>query len=119
MQYRLSLLALSLTICVQAGAQVAPPPPGTHIDEPEQQEKNDPLAQIENAIEAKNYSVASNQLGIYLSAHPDDARALFDRGYVEEAQGQLQSAENYYRKAITADPKQFESHLSLGLILAG
>jgi len=119
MQYRISLLTLALSVCLQAGAQVAPPPPGTHIDEPEQQEKNDPLAQIENAIEAKNYSAASNQLGIYLSAHPDDARALFDRGYVEDAQGQPQSAENYYRKAVAADPKQFESHLALGLILAG
>lgn len=118
MQYRNLSLALGLAIFLHAEAQVAAPPPGTHIDEPGQQEKNDPLAQIENAIEAKNYGAASNQLGIYLSAHPGDARALFDRGYIEDAQGQPQSAENYYRKAIAADPRQFESHLALGLILA-
>ena len=33
-------------------------------------------------------------------------------------QGKTQAAENFYRKAIVADPKQFEARLALGLLLA-
>ena len=46
---------------------------------------------------------------------PGDARALFDRGYCDDAQGKTQAAESYYRKAIVADPKQFEARLALGI----
>lgn len=90
-------------------------PPGT--SSPDQATSN-PLAEAENAIEAKNYGLASSRLDVYLSVHPDDARALFDRGYIENAQGHSDAAEGWYRKAVAADPKQFEAHLALGLILA-
>ena len=90
-----------------AVAQPVPLPPGTSSDQPQQpqQQKSDPLEDVESAIEAKNYPLASSHLEIYLSAHPDDARALFDRGYVEDAQGHSDAAEGWYRKAIAADPK--------------
>jgi predicted Zn-dependent protease len=103
-----------------AVAQPVPLPPGTSSDQPQQpqQQKSDPLEDVESAIEAKNYPLASSHLEIYLSAHPDDARALFDRGYVEDAQGHSDAAEGWYRKAIAADPKQFESRMALGLLLA-
>lgn len=102
-----------------AVAQPVPLPPGTRADEPQQQaESSDALANIESAIEAKEYAKAANRLDVYLSVHPGDARALFDRGYVEDAQGHQDGAESWYRKAISADPKQFESRLALGLILA-
>ncbi len=103
-------------------AQPVPLPPGTSTsdqtqDQPKQQ-ASDPLADIESAIEARNYTLAASRLEIYLSVHPSDARALFDQGYIEDAQGRTDAAEGWYRKAIAADPKQFESRLALGLLLA-
>lgn len=110
----LLLLLFAAACCVHA--QPAPLPPGTNAGD--DQQKPDPLATIENDIESRNYAAAAGRLDVYLSAHPSDARALFDRGYVEDAQGHPDAAEPWYRKAIAANPKQFESHLALGLILA-
>jgi tetratricopeptide (TPR) repeat protein len=97
-------------------AQQAPLPPGA--SSPDSAQASNPLADIENAIDAKNFSLAASRLDVYLSVHANDARALFDRGYVEDAQGHTDAAEAWYRKAVAADPKQFESHMALGLILA-
>jgi tetratricopeptide (TPR) repeat protein len=121
----LFLVLLSLS-AVAALAQPVPPPPGTSTDDSQEQRQDqqksqsdgDALDVVESAIEAKNYTLASGSLDIFLSAHPADARALFDRGYVEDAQGHTDAAEGWYRKAIAADPKQFESRLALGLLLA-
>jgi len=55
---------------------------------------------------------------LWLPGHDTDARALFDAGYVADAQSRLADAESLYRRAIGADPKSFEAHLSLGLLLA-
>jgi tetratricopeptide (TPR) repeat protein len=102
-----------------AAAQPVPLPPGTTIDDQDQkQQASDPLGDVETAIEVKNYTLATARLELYLSAHPQDARALFDRGFVEDAQGNADSAEDWYRKAVAADPKQFEAHMALGLLLA-
>jgi tetratricopeptide (TPR) repeat protein len=99
-------------------AQQAPLPPGTSSPDQQSTPSAAPLAEAENAIAAQKYTLAANRLDVYLSVHPDDARALFDRGYIEDAQGHTDAAEGWYRKAVTADPKQFEAHLALGLILA-
>ena len=112
-------LALLFGIAAIAMAQPVPLPPGTTGGDQEQQKPaSDPLGDVESAIEAKNYALAASRLDVYVSAHPDDARALFDRGYVEDAQGHTDAAEGWYRKAVAADPKQFESRLALGLLLA-
>jgi tetratricopeptide (TPR) repeat protein len=100
-----------------ARAQQTLPPGASSPDEPPQA-ASDPLAQAESAIEQQQYSVADARLDVWLSAHPDDARALFDRGYVAQAQNHIDTAESCYRKAIAADAQQFESRLALGLILA-
>ena len=119
----LAFLAIALAAPVALRAQQPSLPPGTSSpDEPPRpaaEPDSGPLAQAEAAIEAKNYSAAESQLSVWLSTHPDDARALFDRGYVADAQNQIDSAASWYRKAIAADPKQFESRLALGLLLAG
>jgi predicted Zn-dependent protease len=97
-------------------------PPGTadpDAQTPAHVQDSDPLSAVESAIEAKNYSAATSQLDVWLSAHPADARALFDRGYIADAQNQTADAESWYRKAIDADPKQFEARLALGMLLAG
>lgn len=121
-QSRFYLIALLAGIAAaMLHAQSAPLPPGTSVPDAQQQQQSapNPLEQAESAIEARNYSAATYQLDAWLSAHPSDARALFDRGYVADAQGQAADAESWYRKAIAADPKQFEAHLALGLLLAG
>jgi Flp pilus assembly protein TadD len=112
-----------LTIAVFARAplhaQSAPLPPGTTLDEPSHaQSADDPLAQAEAAIDTRDFARARTLLDAYLSAHPDNARALFDRGYIEDAQEHDDAAAGSYQKAIAADPKQFESRLALGLIFA-
>lgn len=113
----LALVAVTLAVPVALRAQQPALPPGTSSpDEPRAQ--TDPLAAAEAAIETKNYSAAESQLSVWLSTHPDDPRALFDRGYVADAQNQTDAAASWYRKAIAADPKQFESRLALGLLLA-
>ena len=118
----LVLLGSMLLACPFAKAQSAPLPPGTSMNEPSEsapaKSANDPLSQAESAIESKDFDRARSLLDTYLSAHPTDARALFDRGFVEDAQGRDNPAESYYRKSIAADPKQFEPRLALGLILA-
>ena len=78
----------------------------------------DALADAEAKFDAQDYSAALPLLNALLAAHPGDARALFDRGYVESAQGHTAAAEADYRKAMAADPTQFEAHLALGLLLA-
>jgi tetratricopeptide (TPR) repeat protein len=97
----------------------APLPPGTRVeDQVAQSPENSPLAQAEAAIDGKNYAKARELLDAYLTGHPADARALFDRGYCDDAEGRTEAAEGFYRKAIAADPKQFEARLALGLLLA-
>jgi len=102
-----------------AGAQPVPLPPGTTGgDDQQQKQVSSPLDDVEAAMAAKNYPLATARLEIYLSAHPNDGRALFDRGYVEDAQGHTETAEVWYRKAAAADPNQFEARSALGLLLA-
>jgi tetratricopeptide (TPR) repeat protein len=72
----------------------------------------------ETKIDQRDFEAARPLLQKYLSQNPGDARALFDLGYVEDAGGHDEAAAADYRKAIAADPKQFEGHLALGLLLA-
>ncbi len=76
------------------------------------------LAAAESAIASSDWKTAETKLDSYLVAHPTDARALFDAGYVADAQNRLDDAAVLYRRAIQANPKSFEAHLSLGLLLA-
>jgi Flp pilus assembly protein TadD len=76
------------------------------------------VADAEASIVKSDWKSAQTKLDVWLAAHPSDARALFDAGYVADAQGRLDDAANLYRRAVEADPKSFEAHLSLGLLLA-
>jgi tetratricopeptide (TPR) repeat protein len=76
------------------------------------------VADAEAAIVKSDWKAAQSKLAPWLSAHPDDARALFDAGYVADAQGRLEDAAGLYQRAVTANPKSFEAHTSLGLLLA-
>jgi len=116
----LSLAILSaLTLCVfQArlkGEQQAPDAPGTARAA---QQISREVAEAEASIVKSDWKTAETKLNAWLSAHPADARALFDAGYVADAQGHLDDAAALYRRAVEANPNSFEAHLSLGLLLA-
>jgi tetratricopeptide (TPR) repeat protein len=76
------------------------------------------VAEAEAAIVKSDWKAAQAKLDEWLTSHPLDGRALFDAGYVADAQGRLDEAEKLYRRAVDADPKSFQAHLSLGLLLA-
>ncbi len=76
------------------------------------------VASAESAIAKSDWRTAESKLDVYLAAHPTDARALFDAGYVADFQNRLDDAAALYRRAVAADPKSFEAHISLGLLLA-
>ena len=116
---------MRLFLCLLLGAALLPAelpaqnqlPPGTQVPDaatpaPPQREA------AESKIEQKDFEGARPLLVQYLSQHPGDARALFDLGYVEDAANHQDAADANYRKAIAADPKQFEASMALGLLLA-
>jgi predicted Zn-dependent protease len=76
------------------------------------------VADAEAAIVKSDWKTAQAALDTWLAAHPDDPRALFDAGYVADAQNRMQDALAFYRRAVAAAPQSFEAHLSLGLLLA-
>ncbi len=78
----------------------------------------DELAAAEALIVKSDWKDAAAKLDVWIAAHPTDARALFDAGYVADAMGRLDDAEGLYRRAVDANPKSFEARLSLGLLLA-
>ncbi len=81
-----------------------------------------PVAQqvldAEAAIAKSDWKAAEAKLTPWIAAHPQDARALFDAGYVADAQNHLTQAAALYRRAIAANPNSFDARLSLGLLLA-
>ncbi len=114
----LALLALPAAVM----AQQAPLPPGTSVPDTSaktaQADSNSPVSEAEGDIALQNYDGAQKLLLPWISAHSTDARALFDLGYLDDAQNHPDAAIANYKKAIAADPKQFEARLSLGLLLA-
>ena len=76
------------------------------------------VAAAESAIAASDWKTAEARLDSWLAAHPADARALFDAGYVADVQNREDDAASLYRRAVQSDPKSFEPHLMLGLLLA-
>jgi Flp pilus assembly protein TadD len=76
------------------------------------------VAQAEAAIVKADWKAAEARLDPWLAAHPGDARALFDAGYVADAQNRLEAAAGLYRRAVEANPQSFEAHVELGMLLA-
>lgn len=79
---------------------------------------SDQVVAAESAISNSDWKSAEARLDPWLATHPTDARALFDAGYVADAENRLDDAAALYRRAIAANPKSLEAHLSLGLLLA-
>jgi len=100
-----------------SGAQVQGVAPEAANDA-EAQPVSAEVTAAEAAIASSDWKAAEAKLDPWLVSHPQDARALFDAGYVADAQNRLDDAASLYRRATTANPKSFEAHLSLGLLLA-
>lgn len=77
-----------------------------------------PVIDAEALIVKSDWKGAEDKLAPWIAAHPNDGRALFDAGYVADAQNKLDEAAGFYRRSVEADPKRFEAHVSLGLLLA-
>ena len=82
------------------------------------QEVSPQVVAAETAAASSDWKTAETKLNTWLASHPQDARALFDAGYVADAENRLDDAAAFYRRAIAANPKSLEAHLSLGLLLA-
>jgi len=133
--FRFSLLlfvcAIAIPTPAQAPAQPAAPNPA-QAQEPSHPETTAPqtqashapgplseqIATAEAAILKSDWKSAASQLDAWLAAHPDDARALFDAGYVADNLDHVEDATAFYHRAIEANPNSFEAYLSLGLLLA-
>jgi predicted Zn-dependent protease len=76
------------------------------------------VGEAEAAIGKSDWKAAETKLDAWLASNPNDSRALFDAGYVADAQNKIDEATGLYHRAAQADPKSFEAHLSLGLLLA-
>ena len=125
MRCRLPVMVLSASLVLPIGtsAQAAPPVSGAirtdsgpiaRRDEPVSEQVGD----AESAIAATDWKTAEAKLDSWLAAHPSDARALFDAGYVADVQSRLTDAASLYRRAIAANSSAFDPHLLLGMLLA-
>ena len=112
-----AITAIAQDSSSNSGAQPSGAAPSTTIQSGTQS-PSDQVAAAEAAIAGSDWKTAEAKLASWLTAHPNDARALFDAGYVADAQNRLEDAAGLYRRAITANPESFEAHLSLGLLLA-
>lgn len=72
------------------------------------------LAQAEDCIARGAMQQALPLLNGVLALTPNDARALYDRGHVEEALQKFSGAAADFQRAIVLDPKQYESYVALG-----
>jgi tetratricopeptide (TPR) repeat protein len=100
-------------------AQQPPPvPPTSHAPQTKTQPPAQPVLDAEAAAAKSDWKTADGILTPWIAAHPDDARALFDAGYVADAENHLDQAASLYRRATQVNPSSFEAHLSLGLLLA-
>jgi tetratricopeptide (TPR) repeat protein len=124
--FRFAIFALISTAILFPGscfAQQSSPangatPPPAGISAPSSAAVSDEVAAAEADIGKSDWKAAEAKLDPWLISHPSDARALFDAGYVADAENRLDDAAALYRRAVDADPNSFEAHLSLGLLLA-
>lgn len=94
------------------------PAPGQSDKDQAAQEIPKDLRDAEALIVHSDWGAAEAKLAAYLTGHAEDARALFDAGYVADAQNKLDQAAGFYTRAVNVNPKSFEAQLALGLVLA-
>lgn len=111
-----------LLALLAARAQMPPSDSSGSITNPSLAQKQETVSpevsEAEAAIANTNWKTAESTLDSWLAAHPTDARALFDAGYVADVQNRSSDAESLYKRAILAGPNNFDAHLMLGVLLA-
>lgn len=75
------------------------------------------LEKAEKALEAKNYADAASLLKTHLAEHPDDLRAWFNLAYAQTLTGEKAAAIASYEKTLALDPKLFQAHMNLAILL--
>jgi tetratricopeptide (TPR) repeat protein len=120
--HRFAFFVLLLASAAVAGQSIAQNPekplPEAAPAAAAAQPVSDEVVAAEAAIVKSDWKAAEARLDPWLAAHPADARALFDAGYVADAQNRLEAAAGLYRRAVEANPQSFEAHVELGLLLA-
>lgn len=112
------LMSFTVWISAQTPAPATVPPAPAQPLAQTQQPVPDQVAAAEGAIANTDWKTAEAKLDPWLAAHPNDARALFDAGYVADVQNRTADAISLYQRAITADPNAFDPRLLLGMLLA-
>lgn len=117
------VIFLAPLLALLAGrAQMPPSDSSGSITNPSLAQKQETVSpevsEAEAAIANTNWKTAESTLDSWLAAHPTDARALFDAGYVADVQNRSSDAESLYKRAILAGPNNFDAHLMLGVLLA-
>ena len=115
--YGIALLLAGATVICGATQQETPKT-AAPAAQAAAQEVSAEVAAAEAAIGKADWKTAGSKLDAWLTGHPADARALFDAGYVADAENRLEDAAGLFRRAAEADPASFEAHISLGLVLA-
>jgi predicted Zn-dependent protease len=108
------LAAATPSVIAQTGASAPQDPASSQTAAP----LAEPVANAEADLLKSDWKSAEAALAPYLAAHPSDARALFDAGYVADAQNHTEEAIGFYRRAVESNPQSLQAHLSLGLLLA-
>ncbi len=97
----------------------APAVTGTQTAGRVQHQAADAAGQAEAALVRGDWKTARPLLETWLEKHPEDPVALFEAGYVADAEGnRTDDAIRFYEKAAGLDTQYFEPRISLGLLLA-
>ncbi|HZB88848.1 MAG TPA: hypothetical protein VE291_09345, partial [Terracidiphilus sp.] len=67
------------------------------------------VTDAEAAIVKSDWKTAADKLDAWLATHPSDSRALFDAGYVADAQNRTGDAAGFYQRAVQVNPRSFEA----------
>ncbi len=76
-----------------------------------------PLDLAQKALQAKDYPEAAKQLEQHLAAHKDDVRAWFNLAYAQTLTGDKTAAIASYVSTLALDPKLFQAHMNLAILL--
>lgn len=112
-----SVIFFSLLTASPLHAQL--PAGTTDTTAPQPQIQQEPLRDQANAaLDRHDFPTALKLLTNLTAKYPNDAHLLYDLGFTQENLDQTSNAADTYSRAATVDPKYFEPHLSLGLLLA-
>jgi tetratricopeptide (TPR) repeat protein len=115
-------LIISTLFLASISVQAQLPAGTTDATQPQPQKQDPLLTQANEALDKHDYPTALKLLTTLTEKSPNDPHLLYNLAFTQDAlaetPAQAATAEATYRRAITADPKYFDPHLALGLLLA-